>query len=284
MTPDAERAGSGAGASTKAGPLGRVDPVDPKAPASPVTPAATPAATPAIVRPPLGITMATIGVGLFGLVATLVVLGSLAEGIRAQEVFALDTWATPFLHGIASPGMDAFMNGLTDLGSTLVIIPVFLVVAAWLVWRRRFGALLFLVVVSLGALALNGTMKVVFQRPRPSLPWAAVLPDYSFPSGHTMNALVFYVALALIAWSIAGRRVGLFALAIAALVAFGVGVSRIYLGYHYLTDVVGGILAGLAWLLVAGTALRARPAWRQWRGSPRASTGLPAEHERGASA
>jgi len=111
-----------------------------------------------------------------------------------------------------------------------------------------------------------------------------VLPDYSFPSGHTMNALVFYVALALIAWSIAGRRVGLLALALAALVAFGVGVSRIYLGYHYLTDVVGGILAGLAWLLVAGTALRARPAWRQWRGSPRASTGLPAEHERGASA
>jgi undecaprenyl-diphosphatase len=283
MTPDAERTGSGAGATTEAGPLGRVDPVNPKAPTSPATPSVNPAVTPAIVRPPLAITMATIGVGLFGLVATLVVLGSLAEGIRAQEVFALDTWATPFLHGIASPGMDAFMNGLTDLGSTLVIIPVFLVVAAWLAWRRRFGALLFLAVVSLGALALNGTMKVVFQRPRPSLPWAAVLPDYSFPSGHTMNALVFYVALALIAWSIAARRAGLIALALAALITFGVGVSRIYLGYHYLTDVVGGILAGLAWLLVAGTALRARPAWRQWRRPPQASTGRPAEQEREAS-
>jgi undecaprenyl-diphosphatase len=280
MTHDPDRAGSGAGPTTGAGPLGRVDPVRPEGLPSP----ATPAVTPAIARPPLGITMATIGVGLFGLVATLVVLGSLAEGIRAQEVFALDTWATPFLHGIASPGMDAIMNGLTDLGSTLVIIPVLLVVAALLAWRRRFGALLFLLVVSLGALALNGTMKVLFQRPRPSLPWATVLPDYSFPSGHTMNALVFYAALALIAWSIAGRRAGLLALALAALITFGVGVSRIYLGYHYLTDVVGAVLAGLAWLLVAGTALRARPAWRQWRRPPQSGADRQAGQEREAAA
>jgi membrane-associated phospholipid phosphatase len=108
-------------------------------------------------------------------------------------------------------------------------------------------------------------MKVLLERPRPALPWATVLPDYSFPSGHTMNTLVFYGALALIAWSIAGRRVGLLAIVAAALVTFGVGVSRIYLGYHYLTDVVGGVLAGIAWLLVAGAALRARPAWEQWR-------------------
>jgi len=266
VTQPAERSGSGAGTTTQAGPLGRVDPADP----------ARPATSPEIVRAPFGSATATDVVGLFGLVATLVVLGSVAEGIRSQEVFALDTWATPFLHGIASPGMDALMNLLTDLGSTLVIIPVFVVVAAGLLLRRRRGATLFLVVVSLGALVLNGTMKVLIARPRPALPWATVLPDYSFPSGHTMNAVVFYVALALIAWSIGGRRVGLVALAVAIVIAVGVGMSRIYLGYHYLTDVVGGILAGLAWLLVVGTALRARPAWLQWRGPGPATPGEPA--------
>ena len=107
-----------------------------------------------------------------------------------------------------------------------------------------------------------------------------MLPDYSFPSGHTMNALVFYAALALIAWSIAGRRAGLIALALAALITFGVGVSRIYLGVHYLTDVVGGVLAGLAWLLVAGTALRARPAWRRWRNPQPTGPGRPVEQGR----
>jgi len=64
--------------------------------------------------------------------------------------------------------------------------------------------------------------------------------------------------------------------AIAAAVAIGVGMSRIYLGYHYLTDVVGGLLAGIAWLLVVGTALRARPAWRQWRGTSTRGPGATA--------
>jgi membrane-associated phospholipid phosphatase len=91
-----------------------------------------------------------------------------------------------------------------------------------------------------------------------------VLPDYSFPSGHTMNGVVFYVALAVIAWSIFGRRVGIASIVMASVLAFGIGVSRIYLGFHYLTDVVGGILAGNAWLLIVGAAFRARPTWWRW--------------------
>jgi undecaprenyl-diphosphatase len=207
----------------------------------------------------------TVVVGFAGLVASLIVLGSVAEGVRSREVFALDTWATPFLHGIASPGMDALMNGLTDLGTSLIIIPIFVVVVAVLLRKRHYGAALFLTVASVGSLVLQGTMKLFFARPRPQLPWANVLPEYSFPSGHTMNAVIFYGALALILWSAFGRRIGVIALVITAALAFGVGVSRIYLGYHYLTDVVGGLLAGIAWLLVVGAAFRARPTWRRWR-------------------
>lgn len=253
MTAPVERAGTGAGPATEAGPLGRVDPTRPGTPTT-------------VVRPPLWSATATVVVGLVGLVASLIVLGSVAAGVRSQEIFALDVWATPFLHGIASPGLDALMNALTTLGTSAVIVPALAVVAALLVWRHRPGAAVFLVVVCLGALVLNATMKVFFQRPRPALPWANVLPDYSFPSGHTMNAVVFYLALALILWSIRGRRAGLAAMAVAIVIAVGVGTSRIYLGYHYLTDVVGGLLAGVALLLVVGTALRARPTWRQWQG------------------
>jgi membrane-associated phospholipid phosphatase len=240
-----------AGARTEAGPLGRVDPVIP-----------TTAKT--VVRPPLATATAMVVVGFVGLIASLLVLGSIAEGVRTQEVFALDTWATPFLHGIASPGLDSLMNTLTDIGSSLVITPIFIVVVAGLLWKRRYGGALFLGVASGGALVLNGTMKVLFQRPRPQLPWAHVLPDYSFPSGHTMNGVVFYIALALLLWSVAGRRIGLIGLIVAVAIAIGVGVSRIYLGYHYLTDVVGGLLAGIAWLLVVGAAFRARPKWWTW--------------------
>lgn len=253
-----------AGTRTEAGPLGRVDPVDPKAPAT-------------VLRPPLRNATARIVIGFAALVGSLLVLGSIAEGVRAQEVFALDTWATPFLHGIASPTLDFVMLRLTDIGSSLVIVPLFALVAALLIRNHRYGATLFLAVASGGSLVINGTMKVLFERPRPQLDYAKVLPDYSFPSGHTMNALTFYLAVALIIWSVFGRRVGLTALGVAVLLSIGVGISRIYLGYHYLTDVVGGIFAGIAWLIVVGAAFRARPAWWSWgrvlpKGTPPAAT------------
>jgi undecaprenyl-diphosphatase len=237
-----------AGATTEAGPLGRVDPAQP-----------APAGT--VPRPPLGLATMTVVAGFAGLIAMLAVLGSIAEGVRLQEAFALDTWATPFLHGIASPPLDAVMLALTDIGSSLVIVPVFAIAIAALILGRRYGAAAFLGIAIAGSVLLNGMMKLIFQRPRPQLSYAAVLPDSSFPSGHTMNAVIFYVALALIIWSVFGRRVGLTALAIAVILALGVGISRIYLGYHYLTDVVGAFLAGMSWLLVIGGAFRVRPGW-----------------------
>ncbi len=235
----------------EAGPLGPVDPV-------------TPAVPGAVVRRSPAVATATVVVGMAALIACLVVLGTIAEGVRTQEVFALDTWATPFLHGIASPALDAVMNALTTAGSSLVIIPLFAIGAAALLWKRRFGAALFLAIASGGALLLDASMKLFFQRPRPQLDYAKVLPDYSFPSGHTMNSVAFYVAVALIAWAVFGPRPGRVALAAAAILALGVGVSRIYLGYHYLTDVGGGLLAGIAWLLIVGAAFRARPALWRW--------------------
>jgi len=249
---------------SEAGPLGRVDPVNPKA---------QPAAAPPVSGKRAQAATLTVVVGLAGLIASLVVLGSIAEGVRDQEVFALDAWATPFLHGIASPGLNALMWSLTTMGSSMAIVPVFVLVVALLIRARRYGAALFLTTASGGALILNATMKLFFERPRPQLPWAQVLPDYSFPSGHTMNGVVFYVALAVIAWSIFGRRVGIASMVIASVLAFGIGVSRIYLGFHYLTDVVGGVLAGNAWLLVVGAAFRVRPTWWRWGLSdePRAS-------------
>jgi undecaprenyl-diphosphatase len=237
------------------GPLGHVDPAGGSPPGAP----------PRTLSPTGTLTVA---IGLAGLIASLVVLGSIAEGVREQEVFALDTWATPFLHGIATPALDALMNGLTTMGSSLVIVPAFVLIMAGLLFTRRSGAALFLTLASGGALVLNASMKLFFERPRPHLAWANVLPDYSFPSGHTMNGVVFYIAIALIVWSIAGRRLGSIALAIAIALALGIGLSRIYLGYHYLTDVVGGLLAGTAWLLVLGAGFRARPTLWPW-GDPR---------------
>jgi undecaprenyl-diphosphatase len=103
-----------------------------------------------------------------------------------------------------------------------------------------------------------------FERPRPQLAWAHVLPDYSFPSGHTMNSVAFYAAIAVIVWSIAGRRWGIAALVGAVVLCTFIGISRIYLGFHYFTDVVGGALAGIAWVLIVMAAFRTGPLERLW--------------------
>jgi undecaprenyl-diphosphatase len=203
--------------------------------------------------------------GFAAVFACLLVLGKIAEDVHEQEANALDALATPLLHGLSNPTLDAVMRAFTDLGSTVVVAPLLVVAVALLIWQRDRREALFLAVSMAGSLALNQSLKLIFHRPRPQLAWAQVQPEYSFPSGHAMNSLVFYVAVALVIWVLCGRRAGLTSTAVAIVLALLVGTSRIYLGYHYFTDVAGGFLAGAAWLLIVFAAFDAGPRLRGWR-------------------
>ncbi|HYM82590.1 MAG TPA: phosphatase PAP2 family protein [Candidatus Dormibacteraeota bacterium] len=203
-----------------------------------------------------------LGLGLIGLLACVLVLAFLASIVQSQERDALDTFASPFFHGLASPPLDLLMNAVTFLGSDPVIIPLAVVVAAALLVAGRRVEALFLAVVLGGSVVVNLAMKLFFHRPRPALPWSHVLPDYSFPSGHSMDSLALGLALALIAWRIFGPRVGIAAVTIAILVSLTIGISRIYLGYHYATDVIGGFLSAILW--VAFVAAVFRGGRRRW--------------------
>ena len=192
----------------------------------------------------------------------MLVFAVLADQIYNQEAFVLDTVANPFLHAISSPALDVVMNGDHDARVGPVRRrPVRSAPWSFFVYhgdtargalpRRQRSA---------AASLLDGLLKIFVHRPRPALPWAHVLPDYSFPSGHSMNSLVFYLAIALIVRTIYGPRAGSIAVPLALLIAIAVGLSRIYLGYHYLSDVVGGFAAGLAWLFIVADRLRGDPA------------------------
>lgn len=206
-----------------------------------------------------------IGVGLAALFGCLLVLGAIADDIREQEANALDAIATPLLHSLASPALDTVMGIFTAIGSTQVVVPLVVVAMAFLLWRRHAREALFLIVSIGGSVLLNESLKLIVHRPRPQLAWAHVQPEYSFPSGHSMNSLVFYVAAALIVWVLWGRRAGVTSVALAVVVAVLVGTSRIYLGYHYFTDVVGGFLAGAAWLIIVSAAFNGGLLLRRWR-------------------
>lgn len=192
---------------------------------------------------------------LAGLVAALL-FGLLGEDVLDREPLAIDTGVAQFLHAFSSPPLDTAMVLLSYLGSAWVVIPLLAVAVTLLVAERHFSAAVFISVGYGGSAALNYVLKLLFHRPRPLLPWSAPVYDFSFPSGHSMNSFAFYVALGGVVWLVLGLRRGAGALAAGLLLAFLVGVSRVYLGYHYVSDVLGGYAAAFLWLLVWAAALR----------------------------
>jgi undecaprenyl-diphosphatase len=178
-----------------------------------------------------------------------------------QTSIAFDAAVRDGLFALGSPALTTFFRGVTLFGSERILIPFGVVV----VWRlaaagRRHAAVLFLIA-ALGGEALEQILKLFFRRARPDALFGDALPStYSFPSGHAMISVCFYgVLAALLAPKLAtvGARAAVWAGAVGAVLL--IGTSRIYLGVHYPSDVVGGYAAALVWVL----AIRA--AYRVWR-------------------
>jgi undecaprenyl-diphosphatase len=147
------------------------------------------------------------------------------------------------------------MRDLTSLGSAPVLALFVLAVAGSLVVRRQLHALVLLIVATLGGEGLNLLLKDLFERPRPDIALhLAPVNSPSFPSGHAMESAVIYFTLAaLLARLVEPRLLKLYFLGLAALFSFLVGLSRVYLGVHYPSDVLAGWTAGLAWALLCWT-------------------------------
>jgi undecaprenyl-diphosphatase len=163
----------------------------------------------------------------------------------------LDNAAYAFASGLMSGGMTAVMKALTVMGSEPVLTSLAAVIILIIALRRKDRLYLILADASLGAAALISLMmKLGFHRARPSVLRLAAVHGYSFPSGHSMLSVAFYGYLAYMCLELAGKggraaAAGLWALTL--LVAF----SRIYLGAHYASDVLCGLLAGACILCTA---------------------------------
>jgi len=193
------------------------------------------------LRPPALLSMVLSGFVLM----TLVIL---ADAVRDHDVLTADAASTSWLHSLASPITDTIMLALTSLGSTPVVATLLVAAGAILLRLRRRREIAFLVAAIGGSVVASEALKIVVHRARPDLAWAQLQPDFSFPSGHAMNALVFYLALDIVVGAVRGRRSGLAAGGAAIILSLGIGMSRVYLGYHWLSDVVGGWLAGGLWI------------------------------------
>jgi len=178
-------------------------------------------------------------------------LGEIAEDVRNGEPLTItDVRFSNWLHSHASAPLTKAMWIITSLHASVVVCTVAVLVGLYL-WRRReryWVAAFWLSV--FGGLLLNKILKLVFHRARPHFRDAIqTLTSYSFPSGHTMMAAVLYgvIAAYLFAKTPDWRRRVLIVLSASFLILL-VGFSRIYLGAHYLSDVLGALAEGLAWL------------------------------------
>ncbi|HEY2392356.1 MAG TPA: phosphatase PAP2 family protein [Candidatus Angelobacter sp.] len=153
-----------------------------------------------------------------------------------------------WVHSYASPAMTRVMNAISLLGYNILIVEllVALAVFAKLRWRR---AAVWLTVAMAGSLVLDLTLKYIYHRTRPTAYFGMAPHSYSFPSGHAMCSFCFYGVLAGLLSARTkplGWRLLIWSTAAALIIA--IGLSRIYLGVHYPSDVVAGYLAATVWV------------------------------------
>ena len=185
-------------------------------------------------------------------------LGEIAEDVRNGEPLTVtDVRFSNWLHSHASASLTKAMWIFTSLHASVVVCTVAVLVGLYL-WRRRerYWAAAFWLSV-FGGLLLNKILKLVFHRARPHFRDAIqTLTSYSFPSGHTMIATVFYGALAAFVFAKSKSwPLRMFAAVMALTLIVLVAFSRVYLGAHYLSDVLAAMAEGLAWIALSMTAL-----------------------------
>jgi undecaprenyl-diphosphatase len=201
----------------------------------------------------------------FAMLAALIVIGAtgyfileLASEIGEGETHAFDQSILLFFRNpadLADPigpwWFEQMMKDITSLGSTAVLTLITIGALGYLLIERKYHAALFLLAAIGGGTLLSTMLKMGFDRPRPDLvAHGAQVYSASFPSGHALMSAVAYLTLgALLARVQPRRRLKLYFLGVAIVLTLLIGISRVYLGVHWPTDVLAGWCLGAAWAL-----------------------------------
>lgn len=196
----------------------------------------------------------------FILIAVLVMLGGTAGFDRA---------VIHVVQSMESPPLTALAKGLSLVGSSKLAVGISLLTMAILFFllKHRMELILFLWV-GLGSQLLNILFKLWFRRERPTIHRLIEQAGYSFPSGHSMAAFSLYGVIAYLLWRhMRNRKERLVLILFTVLMTGGIGWSRIYLGVHYPSDVIGGYAASGAWLMLSAAIFEAYRNYRSRQGT-----------------
>ncbi len=197
--------------------------------------------------------------GLLASLAGLWVFSGITEDVVHHDPLSrFDITVLEWFHAHSTPPGLALCNGISWLGSPLLISMLGLVVAVMLAVRRSWLPLAAWVAALAGTSVLGTVLKMAVRRPRPEY-GSSFLPgdSFSFPSGHAMGSLVGYGMLAYLLLTIWVKRrlIWVGVVTVLSVLVVAIGLSRLYLGVHYFSDIVGGFAAGLLWLSACITGL-----------------------------
>lgn len=209
--------------------------------------------------------------GALALVAAAITLFTgLTEDVLEGDFQAFDQAVLDSVRTPGDPGdpvgpqlLEIALTDLTALGAVAVLAVIVTVVSGFLLIRRRPLAVVALLTALGGGVLLSQGLKLLFGRERPPADFqAAEAINASFPSGHAMLSAIVYLTLgALVAKAMPRRRMKAYVMTVAILLTLIVGLSRIYLGVHWATDVLGGWCVGLAWALACWIAVQLIERW-----------------------
>lgn len=198
---------------------------------------------------------------LAGVLTVFVVFGVVIAMVRSDSgVVDLDTAITRWAVELSSPASLTVLRRITFAGSTLGVLVAALAATVYALrrWPGRWGVALFLFVVLAGQLALSNLVKVAVDRVRPDAPPLQVFSGPSFPSGHATAAAAAWAAVALVLSRGSSPRIRATLAGAAVGIAVAVACSRVFLGAHWTSDVVAGLLLGWTWFALCAVAFGGR--------------------------
>lgn len=201
-----------------------------------------------------GMRLALGSVLFFGMTAAILALwffAWIADEVMEGGTENFDNAVRGFFQTIASPALTFVMKTASFLGSTIFLTAFGIIIFGIFYYLKRRRPAMIFAITTVGSAILINVLKLLFQRARPEPFFDTILPaSFSFPSGHALGSLCFYLVLAaIITVRIESRAIKILTWTAAISMVILIGTSRIYLGVHYPSDVVAGYAVGLIWFV-----------------------------------
>lgn len=174
----------------------------------------------------------------------------LTEEVQGETIDHFDSRATDYVTSFRTPELNNFFQFVTDLGDFYAYLVATIIAGLFFFYKIKNKRFIFqLIGVVILSFLVNLALKEAFDRARPTLEHMVVVKTLSYPSGHAMSAMSFYGFLIYLIFKIKmNRLLRIFMVILFASLIFLIGLSRVYLGVHFPSDVVGGFVAGLIWI------------------------------------